>query len=407
MALGLLIALMSATVSRWGSPAAVVCPPHYVPCRAFLEFWLPLQSSWNDAMPPQVDEILNATREAVNPLVGPAGERWFNDYLGVLLFVVGALAFLYGLSLLLRRVIRSGRRRASERRTAQPVVAATPREQALRRWFAVDAPSFTRSVVYLVAAAVLAFAALVLGGDPYLLCNVAPWICQSPEVADLIAAYLPAAFWIAAAFFGLIGLFHGLRTARARAQIPSDRQVQAWLAESLKRLEEEALRALGLTRSEIVSAPLLIMSEILEPELDMEFTAADIQYKVAHDGTLFFSVYFVTLIFFTQRHMAIFQCDFNFVEDESIDEDTYESHYEDMVVLSTTQKSFTDLKTKDRVKWAEQFNISFPSGQSIPIWVSNDQIFVITGGDKLPATDAERAISVIRSKLRDVKHPVA
>ncbi len=340
-------------------------------------------------------------------MVGPMGERWLREYLGLLIFVAGALAFLYGLLLLLRCIIRSTRQRAPERRTEQSVVPATPREQALRRWFAADPPSFTRSVFYLSAAGVLSLVALALRSDPYWLCNVAPWLCLSPEVADLIADYLPLALWIAATVLGLFGLFRGLRTARTRAQIPTDRQVQAWLDESLKRLQEEALRALGLTRSEIVSEPLLIMSEILDPEPNMGFSKADVQYNVSKDGTVYFSVYFVTLIFFTQRHMAIFQVDFNFVEDLLIDEETYESHYEDMVVLSTTQKSFEDLETKDRIKWQERFNISFPSGQSIPILVSNDQIFLITGGEKLPATDAERAISVIRAKLRDVKHPVA
>ena len=101
--------------------------------------------------------------------------------------------------------------------------------------------------------------------------------------------------------------------------------------------------------------------------------------------------------------IAIYQCDYSFIRDEALDENTYESHYEDVVVLSTTQKSYTKLDTRDRIKWAEQFQLSFPSGESIPIWVSNNQMFIITGGQKLPATDAERAVSAIRSKLRDIK----
>jgi hypothetical protein len=116
-----------------------------------------------------------------------------------------------------------------------------------------------------------------------------------------------------------------------------------------------------------------------------------------------FGVYRVTIIQLTDRLLGAFSCDYDFVRDVALNEET-EEHYQDIVGVSTQElaSSYT-LPIGVKLTYAQQFRISVTSGEAIEVVIGADKLRKATGDDELPDTGAEKAVSVIRAMLRDKK----
>jgi len=184
---------------------------------------------------------------------------------------------------------------------------------------------------------------------------------------------------------------------------PSDGQVEQWLREGVGKITQRSAEALGLSSEESsVAEPLVITGPILWTTNGI--SNEDLAWKKGSDGAARFGVYRITIIRLTDRHLGSYACDYNFIRDVALNEKTDEYHYRDVVSVSTReQASSYTLPTGEKLTTAREFALSVASGESIRVTIDADQLRKITGVEKLPETGADKAVSIIRTMLRDKK----
>jgi hypothetical protein len=185
--------------------------------------------------------------------------------------------------------------------------------------------------------------------------------------------------------------------------VPSDRKVDEWFAEAVARFEQQSLDKLGFVENEVVGEePLLIVGPIVWSTHGIE--DEDICWRVGKDDIIRFGVYRVTVVQLTDRQLGAYACDYNFIRDVALNEETDEYHYQDIVSVSTKEAatSYT-LPTGVKLTSAQQFRISVSSGEAIEVVVDFPKLSELTGGNKIPETGSEKAVSVIRAMLREKK----
>jgi hypothetical protein len=110
------------------------------------------------------------------------------------------------------------------------------------------------------------------------------------------------------------------------------------------------------------------------------------------------------IICLTDRHLGSYTCDYNFVRDVVLNEETAEFHYHDVVSVATREYSNPyDLPTGEKLTTKQEFSLSVASGESIRISVETALIRQITGVERPPELGAESAVAQIRSMLRGYK----
>jgi hypothetical protein len=151
--------------------------------------------------------------------------------------------------------------------------------------------------------------------------------------------------------------------------------------------------------SEVIAEPLVIKGPILWSTHGI--ADKDLVWKKGKDKIARFAVYRVAAIWFTERHLAAYACNYNFIRDVSLDEQAYEFRYRDIVSVATreTASNYT-LPTGVKLTISQEFRISVP-GDSLRVTVGAFKLSEITGSDKMPETGAEKAVSVIRAMLRE------
>lgn len=189
-----------------------------------------------------------------------------------------------------------------------------------------------------------------------------------------------------------------------RRSAPSDETVDAWLREDLSHLIATSYEKLGLEKSQLAQeTPLVICAPVYWHTRGIP--PNELLYRKGRDKMLRFAVYRVTIFLLAEHLLGSYICDYNFIRKVALNEKTYEYHYQDVVSVATEESSGSyTLPEGQRFVNAQKFRLSVASGERIEILI-NPQIVADMSHGKLPATGAERAVSVIRAMLRDKKAP--
>lgn len=250
------------------------------------------------------------------------------------------------------------------------------REKSLRRYFGPKRRRL-RWLVLLVAGAVVAAVSTTIYED---------W-------AALL--FLGGA---AAAVLGLLGFIASLFTGGA----PGDGTVDKWFNQGIDKVVDASLAKLNLDKNEIELDPIVIRAPVMWDTYGID--GGDLLAKEGKDKEWRFGVYEVVVIHLTQRLLAAYSCDYNFLRDVMLNEETDEYHYTDIVTVSTKElASSLTLPTGSKLTRVQMFKVTVSSGDSVEVIINADKISALTGPDRIPETGAERAVNVIRSMLREKK----
>ena len=213
----------------------------------------------------------------------------------------------------------------------------------------------------------------------------------------------------------LVGLavaaFGVLRIAMTSSK-PTDEQMDEWLRAALQQAERDAHQKLGFEpqgsgprdRNTVRANPTTVYGPIMW--VTRGIPNDDLVGKAGKDKLARFGVYRITVILLTDSQLGAYSCDFNFLKNVRLNEQTDEYHYVDVVSVSTreTATNYT-LKTGTKLTVAEEFRVSVSSGESVSVMISSADLKEITGAERLPDSGAEQAIRAIRGMLRDKKAP--
>lgn len=220
--------------------------------------------------------------------------------------------------------------------------------------------------------------------------------------------------------------------------VPSDSEVDKWLEDGIEKLKEISRSKLNLGVDDFQHfKPLVFKGFPLEDD--------DFIIRSGKDGFLRCSVYTMLIIYLTRRHLAAYECDYNLINDLALNERTYEYYYRDTVGLLTEEVSSPVVTSEGKFRSLIRLigNIFYRFGQVRGIkhhmpptstlnkgdrrlkvtdyqkmrisFINQESIEVVIGvrkytdesgkskESKMPATDIERAIDVIRSMLNEKK----
>ena len=223
--------------------------------------------------------------------------------------------------------------------------------------------------------------------------------------------------------------------------VPSDSEVDKWLNDGIEKLKGKSLSKLNLGTDDVKNfTPLVFRGLDLDPlGIDDEDLLPP---KLGHDNFTRCSVYKITIIYLTERHLAAYICDYNLIKDLALNEKTSEYYYQDIVGLVTEEISTSALteeskfrscirlvrsyirllgkiirheprisdssKANTQLKFigVQEFRISVTNQEKIEVVISAEKYTDDKGKIhefKLPPTDVERAVGVIRNKLKAIK----
>ena len=185
---------------------------------------------------------------------------------------------------------------------------------------------------------------------------------------------------------------------------PSDEQMDAWLQEDIKRLTDEALRELDLEPEQLQQDPIIVVGPSNTASL-----------AIGKDGVVRYSKYDVLIVFLTEYHLAAYTATINMVTGTTLRESTQEYHYTDIVSVATrteSSKKFVLVFQGENKKLPvyKEFSLSVASGDHIRVVTPFDspeflELFESEGEVKIkiPETGADRAVRLIRARLREKK----
>jgi hypothetical protein len=181
---------------------------------------------------------------------------------------------------------------------------------------------------------------------------------------------------------------------------PSDQTVDEWFNEDKARIAEGSLDKLGLMADQVkrtltLSGPILWQTHGVPN--------GDLRWKKGKDRELRLAVNSVSVIQLTDQMLSVYSCDFNSLKNRILNEETQEYYYRDIVSVSTAELSSDHkLPGGKSLAQARAFRISVVSGEGLDVIISLPKLSKETGGT-LPTSDAENAVRMIRTMLRDKK----
>jgi hypothetical protein len=208
-------------------------------------------------------------------------------------------------------------------------------------------------------------------------------------------AFIPIA---AVAFGGIMMTREFIRRA------PSDSQVDKWLDEGIENLKKESLTKLSLVEEELKAedGPLIVRGPI--PWITDGVPEKDLVWKIGKDGIPRFGVYRISIIQLTENLLGAYSCDYNFIKNEPLNEETDEYHYRDIVTVSTKEiASPYTLSNGKTVKSVEAFRVSVTNGEAIEVIINANNLNEMIGSEKIPEYGAQKAVRTIKAMLRDKK----
>jgi hypothetical protein len=212
-----------------------------------------------------------------------------------------------------------------------------------------------------------------------------------------------ALFGLALAGLGVLMFLSALGKSISR---PGDRTIDKWFEEDLQQIHEAALKKLGLTDDllGVKKEPLRAIGPILWPVSGVP--DKDLLWKKGRDDLIRFAVNEVVMIYTAEHLLAAYGCYFDSIKNVTLNEETYEFHYQDIVSVATSETSTSyTLPNKEKLVHAQEFKVSVSSGESIDVVIDSPKLYDITKGDILYKGEVDKTVNRLRSLLRDKKQP--
>ena len=190
-------------------------------------------------------------------------------------------------------------------------------------------------------------------------------------------------------------------------KVINDEQFDRWFNWSVEKITELTFKKLSLDKNNIadrVRDPIAITGPVYWEITGVE--NGDIRWKKGKDNIVRFSVNHLTIFHFTNKALAAYECDFNFLKNKVVNEVTYQFHYQDIVSVTTSERNFNEKESFQMlngkfIKRAHAFRIKVPNDE-FGYLITSTEIKNETGGI-IPTDAAEQAVIVIRKMLRDKK----
>lgn len=187
---------------------------------------------------------------------------------------------------------------------------------------------------------------------------------------------------------------------------PSDSEVDRWLDEEMQDLRRYSLEKLDLTEEEcsateplLIQGPVLWYTEGVAPE--------DLVSKTGQDGVPRFGVYQISYLWLADDLLGTFRCDYDFIRDAVLNEETHQFFYRDIISVSTQEKaSALTLPTGQSLTSVREFRIHVANDRSFTVTVNPGQLKELTGAERVPNDGSESAIRALRAKLKEKKAPL-
>lgn len=198
----------------------------------------------------------------------------------------------------------------------------------------------------------------------------------------------------------LAGAGGGLLWMYIKGQV-ADSQIDAWLAEDLARLQNNALAKTGVAASQLIRE----QAYITGPNLWDRFPGVKNAHRKGKDRVIRYTPVSVCIVNFGKDHMFIYRCVLNFMTGAVMGERTDEYFYKDVVSVATSQikYEFTFANRKYILPNAEAFSLTTSGATSVEVILRDPTLLNLLGGGILPTERAENAVQVIRTILRDKK----
>lgn len=200
----------------------------------------------------------------------------------------------------------------------------------------------------------------------------------------------------------MLGGLMGAGALISRLSLASDQQIDRWLEEDLKEISKHALKKLDLSPELLTSKePLRVLGPILWETSGVP--DKDLLHRNGKDNVSRFAVYSVAMIYTAEHLLAAYECDFNMLKNVTLNEDTYEFHYRDIVSVTTHETSTSYvLPNNEKMVVGQEFKISVP-GESISVIIDSPALFKITKGEIVFKDEVEKTVQRLRNLLRDKK----
>jgi hypothetical protein len=210
----------------------------------------------------------------------------------------------------------------------------------------------------------------------------------------LLLAFGLGLLFIGLGIWGLVSYF----------QRPGDAQIDAWIEDDLKKLQQQALNKTGTDPSVLMQKEPVVVTGLRFGDLPSSTFWA---FRTGKDKIFRFTPMDVTVINFTADQLLVYQCALDLTTGNPLNESTDEYFYRDVVSVSTVTESrnVTMANKPIQMKAAETFRLTTSGGTSVEVTISDrDVIRLMGGGDgQIPKTRVEKAIQTVRKMLREKK----
>lgn len=182
---------------------------------------------------------------------------------------------------------------------------------------------------------------------------------------------------------------------------PKRAPIFQWLNEDMQTVTQRALHNLGLTKEELVRDPMVIYGPLFWTTYgipDDELVTVNLT-----DGSILFSCYQLVVVCLSAERIATYSANFNFLRYAFLNEKSVEYLYQDIVSVSTEEKSTNyNLPNGKTMRRAQIFRLAVPSGDNIEVVINSPEIRDLLGGEP-KLSNHDQSVRVIREMLRTKK----
>ena len=192
-----------------------------------------------------------------------------------------------------------------------------------------------------------------------------------------------------------------------RKYLPSDKQIDNWFHQDIKKISKIAQEKLDIEPEKLITQPIVIYKPILWEVPGIPIS--DIMYAKGKDGLLRFSAWEIVIIFLLENYLAAYHANLNFITGEILNENTEEFFYKDIVKVGTNYKEIPHLPTENEAlskfsllklpKKVTTFEIKVSSGDAISVY----DITKFLDSKIVPTPSLDEAIKTIRTIVRKKK----
>lgn len=205
-------------------------------------------------------------------------------------------------------------------------------------------------------------------------------------------------------FLGLILIIIGSIVAilLIKNPAPSDQEIDIFLSDDIKELQNRALERLNIDSSELIRDSIVIRGPIFWKPNGV--SKEEVLWKTGKDKITRFNINAITIITLTEHKLSAYQCDYNFMRGVPLNERDIEFFYIDVVAVSTRDAATAEQHTLPNgtsIKQAQFFKLSVPN-ESIEVLVDSGDLRRYTGGT-MPDTGLDNAIKALRKVLSEKK----